>query len=865
MKVTSVALGELPEEYRLRILGVQLLSPFVTGELSIGPRSGVPKWDSSRDSAEARVRRAQLILETLLSLEVGPQIVRVIAFPEYSIPKAAHKEIDFSLLSSSSKSIIIPGTYFEDSKSSAKYKQNVCKIYLPTEDVLEISKLNPTDEESKFIARATSAPNCANIFWEMPGRSRVSLNIYLCRDYLMGKREFRRDDRVTRRRPTGATEVDFVEEGLNLVLMHTDETRLFEGVGGIDLRGLRGQRRMSFFVNAAQTGSQLGSALIGAASKRERDDVVASLPSDQEGVLCADVRLFDVHETTVRPGKSVDGPIGVVSNYDLIDDGSVINIREARSSQTLPTHRAIWRPAFLEAIERCITIELYGVKKLSAVEHIFKKNEVPRTYAGIIRGVHDIIVRRYAHKRELLKEGGAPDFTLNSSEEVQKTLKDALRGGDVQRIVISPRDIMKYRGHPTDDGNFDDQLARIREQLHFGNTDQDRRERSELLGAVLRVAEGCEPTVPIPDTVNNIFFSELEETIPVGDESDIRETYIFIKTERWLDGKDAIIFEKAVIVGELMGMDIVREIFRITQRLDPAFQYLIKLKCITREADKLLKRLRSWGESHSVDIQTRTFEITEYLAKSSLWGIALSRLGDSGVRFLASFRDKFGREYLEIVQRAEAQTDYGNWVLMRIADAVDVVEREMPRRVVHMRTKAFQFYAALLLNFVATGRERSQRLSEVRTAWRACFDELEQSFDQALDRLQEVGVLDKTEKRADAVKKYAFRDTKDETWDKLKTDFGVQFLGVAQIFVQDGQLSAQLKMDRERLVRVLRPLRNKFFHAEAPEKLEELVDLRCERWEERIDKLEDSIIAIMHILSRVLYIQEQTRPPAAPH
>lgn len=854
MRVASAHLGALCADCYASVIAVQTASPFHAKELRPVPTQSPNRLGWEVDGEEQRVIQTKALLDALGKLEHGPGAIPIIAFPEYSVPQRAHEQIDFQTFADDRGWIIIPGTYWEEVKPTGG--RQVCRIYLPNLPPLQIAKLNPTPDEEGWVKGAHEEPNVAQLSWSGPDERRVTINVFICRDYLA--------------RGRGVTTLDDAE-GLNLVLMHSRETRLFEGIAGTDLRGLGGQRRLAVFVNAANaapnTGAVLGSALVGAAIERKEHDVVCALPSDHVGIMRANVRLWGIEHTVRKPDPRVDGPVRSVSTYDIVEEDGKLLIEPPQTKAPTVGYRAIWRAAFLEAIGVVVTIEFYAVRhRLFKVMELFDEVRIKKVYAGVARGEHDLVVRRYVPRTGVIASGGFSSFIDDCAEDTRTVFRDALRPEASWRLVFYPRDILKYRGRAMDVDDFDRQSREAKSVLQNHDTVEGRAQKSALIMAVHSLAEKCEANLDVPRELQPFLHPEPEQIIPVGPGCEAREIYLLVLAEG--SGSNLERFEKLFIKSELMETELVREVFRIRGLINPPFNYLLKLKCTSGEADEFIFQMMTRADQDDVVVATRSVEIGRYLSRSSLLSVTQCMLSENVIRFvdeIKSGRDRADAELAHELAQDERVYDRLFAIADAWAPATILAERQE-----EFRGRVLPFYANLLMHFAVGAEVKKGYLARTKEAWRACFDPLESSYTDAMDEMVAAGVFGAPEGRptAQVLRETVFKDKPEDAWGKLSTQTPLQFYGsakalgideAARILPPGEKVSgADLRKDETFFINVIRPLRNTAYHNKNSE-FDQLINLEGDDWKDRLAALNGSITGILELARRVSIVRNLVR------
>jgi len=445
----------------LIFVAVQLTSP--VEKLDWDFDTDKQAWVWRPNPKNARIRETQAALDMLFSSK-PPKKPDIIIFPEYSVPKEAHKKIDFQQLADQNSTIIVAGSYFEDLDTSPLFRKNVCHIYLPKSDAITIGKIHAAPDE-KGVLPATELPNIARFVWEPPGQDPVSISVFLCRDYLTPFSENICDiheclDAGVARR---VSLLDWDREGINIIVMNNSKSQLFEGAAAFDVREVHGKRKAVLFVNCAQDNSDLGTALLVPSLSRERADIVASLPSRNAGVLFAEVRLWEVVVQRRDPDTKKSFPVKHVGIFSIDFSKAAAAIFPLKMEKPAPLSRGIWHPAFLEELRKIIVLDFYVAEStLVTVAEAFAKDQIRHVKAGFVRGVQDVMVRRYV-PRYLQKNGRVPlslPFSYLSDDDLRKVFTLNQNFSDLQVIIYTEK-LLKYRGQKIQGGGQLEKSTRI--------------------------------------------------------------------------------------------------------------------------------------------------------------------------------------------------------------------------------------------------------------------------------------------------------------------------------------------------------------------------------------------------------------------
>lgn len=877
MATVRVELTHIADARNLRVLGVQLASPFVRGpkgqDLEFSERTKLPIWNAQQHAADTRVFRAKQILEMLCRVGGADTPPDVIVFPEYSLPRQAHEDGFFQAFADEHRCILIPGSYVDDvaTPGSDTFQRNMCRIYIPDAAApIMIGKRNLTPLEGRYV-RPFDGANVAQLLWTPPGRDTVTLSVFLCRDYLMPYD----DDRGSGDEgpPVRRLDLDWEREGLNIGLLHSSDTRLFEGVAGLDVRHLRGKPKIVFLVNNAKVAPDLGSALFAPAGNRERDDIVRSLPPDREGVLTAELRLWDVRRTVMSPDRDVDEPVGYigaeldlwgvssdvvkvgqpldspvhyVSKETLVDlDGklAVLPITEEGN----PQFRGIWRPAFLAARRLDLTLEFYEIEHLNRAIALARK-ELRRSYAGIVRGQSDLLVRRYADVEEV-DHVSRPDFIAHviedqeAQEELRRTLHDPDR--TTMTVVIRPRDIWKYRGQDTYEGaRFPERVKALKEALDFP---EGSAHLSRLLDEIVRYAVECDEGWRPSKELAPFFYDAPEKVIPVRPHAETRETYMFLDA-RHGDKGPGDHFEKNILRGHLMKDPRVREIMKISEVQPTPFNYLLKLKCKAHEADEIHASIREWTAEYDLSCGMRTIDIMEYLARDSVAGIESTNQPRSLVEFVQELKGPaLGTRDPVIAELTGSKMRRNKPLLKACAEAWHQCRQSAVTSECRvLRTDILRIFAFMVMY---SERAENTYVDDASLAWFKIFQRLEGAANEELDALYRRTFHEDPPLpfiRNDRLKERYYPSWDAQQWgekgknreDSIKVAFRLLQEGC-----RDADLVARLKAAPGSIDK-FRVLRNHFVHAR-PAEAQAYFNLRVDEPMDKLRWVQTTVIAML--------------------
>lgn len=600
MNVVERELTHLGNERALKIVSVQLVSPFTTGEMEAHKFHKWISWKTS-EAEKKRRQKVEAVLDTLRSRDHD-----VLVFPEYSVPESLHETDIFQRYADAKNCIVIPGTFCPTSATSlfAEYaRSNIGIIYIPRQERLIISKNELHPDEVDFVKSQPDLANCARLIWPIPDGPQASINIFICRDYLKPFRQLLGAPKLQM-----ISELDWMREGLNIVLMESKESNVFLGRAAAEIRRLRGPGKIVLFANSASNGSELATALIGPAPDRkiEFGDVVECVPAESEGILSSDVSLSGVEYTVVRPDRIIRSPIQNTKIDLLAIENNVAQLKPlTRHGPRL--RRGIWHPALLATLERKIIFDLYQTRKIGPIRETFKRR-ISSVYAAIIRGFDDVMIRRY--DKNTGRHLGYPFSNMTEEEQI------AIFGTHTASIYVEPESILKYRGNKFDPSSWRSERRKMNDLL------EDERYQEERIDAIAALAEDWDSSQienSVRDGISVAFNNRVEITIPLDQDvqNGIFETYVLMGVA---DQHDQRSF-KEFLIGKLLDDDNVREVFHPIATSLP-FQYLIKLKCTTGKTDQIILNIREEAEQHNFMMGTRIFGVVEYLQKESVIGLA---------------------------------------------------------------------------------------------------------------------------------------------------------------------------------------------------------------------------------------------------
>jgi hypothetical protein len=175
-------LDHIEDVDELTFAAVQLAPP----DLIEMTATNIFEWQPAKRAI--RIHDIRNILNALRSLPLARK-PDVVIFPEYSVPPSAFERdgldwIDFQKYSSEGNCIVIAGSYF-DVRPGKTFRNNLCHVFLPSKELpITISKAEASPQEKKILNTISDLPNAVRLLWKAPGQDIVSINVFLCRDYL---------------------------------------------------------------------------------------------------------------------------------------------------------------------------------------------------------------------------------------------------------------------------------------------------------------------------------------------------------------------------------------------------------------------------------------------------------------------------------------------------------------------------------------------------------------------------------------------------------------------------------------------------------------------------------------------------------
>lgn len=542
------------------------------------------------------------------------------------------------------------------------------------------------------------------------GRQELSINVFLCRDYLA---PYDSDHR---------SQHDWDRNGLNLVIMRSLEVRLFEGQAGLEIRRLRGPGKFVALCNcASKTDDQAtGSALIGPTSRRRSGDVIDRLPAGQEGLLTAEMDLDRVEHVIVRPDKTEHDPLRSIARYSLRESAANGRVNFEPLKEPIAEQRGVWHPAYLEFLGREIVMRLASTRRASEVRKHFENEQVRLVSAAALVGVHDYLFRSYdltGHQGDFF----GPPYWAHPVGELFH---------DKEVLIVKPKDIWKYRTLKIEQTGWVASKKAIERLIPLNLTDPERRKRIQAIGRLSRNWNDPEVSLELRKLLEPVFVGQ-EEAPALGPTAGnfLRQRYIMISIHS-RSPRDWESFQREIL-GWLVEVDQVRSIYRTVHEGLPHFDVWLDVVSEPYATDALTKELQLRCDKHGIDVGLRSMEVMEYLALESVEGIYPTDLGITFRNFFGAVREatpslnldmdlvgvhqplacRFGEEYCQ-------QSD----MLQYLEDAA-------------LSDHHLRFYGGLFAWNFSNGKRDEAVLKEARNRWSEMYRTMEQRWDDVTRRV----------------------------------------------------------------------------------------------------------------------------------
>jgi predicted amidohydrolase len=693
----------------IRIALVQLRSPFEqpNPELSLveHPELGPPQFVWRSHTAEKRKAIVRPVLEFL-----GTFRPHLIAFPEYALPADSHDQLQE--YADKESCIIVPGSYYDRNTESPTYRNNITRIFIPGQEPLSLAKHDRFGMEQKVLAEEPASPNIAHLTWQTANGAAIGITVFICRDYLVPYDQQHR------------SLLDWERPGLNLVIMHSRQTQLFDAQAGLDVRRLRGQGRFVALCNCgiSASGEPLftGTALLGPTkeTRRKEGDLIERLPSNAQGILTAEIDLSDVRLIETRPAKIEHDPLHSVRRYSILQD-ETDHILFDPLGDPAPVERGVWHPALLEVLQRNITIVLRKSRRYREVAITLgdpSSNKIRFVSACGLLGEQDFLFRLYEDAAEKLPLASTPYSSLPKAEQ------DRLFEGEAQKYVVEPKNIYKYRTTivPHNRQDWEDKIKVINNLLP-GRA--NRKTRRKLLSALCRLARNWndrEVTDELRGRVQPFFLNQPEIVPKIGANSgnSLRRRYMMVSLTH-PGPQQADPFERHIIRNWLILVPEVRSLYKVITKGDSTpFHYWIDIVSDPYQADAILFELQRRCEDEKIEIGTRSIDVMEQLRHESIEGIENTDFGEETCRFM---QEVSGVE-LDTAKLLENDQFLFDWA--REWDTQHAIID--PALVTQGRENITQFYRCFCAsNFATRPNVREQNLRDAASVWIRMYQDLE--------------------------------------------------------------------------------------------------------------------------------------------
>jgi hypothetical protein len=297
--------------------------------------------------------------------------------------------------------------------------------------------------------------------------------------------------------------------------------------------------------------------------------------------------------------------------------------------------RGIFHPALLAILQKCIVIEFFVARSIRSVQEAFDNARIKYVTANQVRGVEDILIRRYIES-SLVHAGEVPSISRPYDVPYVKLRPEEFAAAfDIHpqapylRILIKPEQIKKFRGvavKELDSNAWVKLCGELSEMIH-PNRD---------LGEIIKLASELPEGGTIPEKFKSVFSLGIEKVVPIGRESGIRETYLFLSCENQ-DGNPATTRFKSFARERLAEDDRVRDIceFNLIDVNPPVrhmpFQFLMRLKCNVFDGDDLLGLIQEWAKNSGVRVGTRSYDAWRNIIREGISGIVESSVSKEDV------------------------------------------------------------------------------------------------------------------------------------------------------------------------------------------------------------------------------------------
>lgn len=803
------------------------------------------KWDPAQEPV--RLKQAKDILDRLAAGDAEKR-PHVVIFSEYSLPQSAFEgraALPFQDIADRENWIIIAGSYFDaDDANEATFKCNLCKIYIPRRsEPITLCKANPATDELEYLRKSDDLPSVARLIWEMPGKEATSINVFLCRDYLA---PFRSAESLSPedQRNQHFSLLDWERMGINIVVMENQDSALFEAAAAMDVRRIHGeQRKLVLFVNSASEKKKLTTAILGPNKEEERiRDVAARMPSDVTGVLIVESNLRHIVVMNDNPDPTNIVPIKHWECFELTDEKAPKLIK-IRKPGAVAKKRGIFHPALLKVLEKFIVIELFVARSTQRVQDAFASGRIKYVTASHVRGVEDILIRRYIESTLAPENPGkvpsisqphdVPYVKLQPDEFSQAF--DVEKQASFLRVLIEPQSIRKLRGQPIKEL---DEFGWIRLCAEISDSIHPHRDRAEIVKLASELPEDGK----IPPKFKSVFSLGVEDVIPIGRESGIRETYLFLSCET-LEGNPAPNRFNNFFNDHLARDNRVRDLFELSLvNANPnmgriRFQFLMRLKCNVFDTDDLIGRIQDWAARSKVRVGTRSYDVWKDIIHEATHGIIESTMSREQLalqKALCAADPDFVFENREIMEE----------FARRIAEHSHVLERVQTAHWRDLVTELTRFFHNVCLyNCVKATKKKKEYKRRAGTHWINIYRVLEEYCGQLL-----VIAMNLPKKGRGDIAEGLKKLNKDYFKDKSASDGGL----VKWFIDFYGQLVPQ-KAKLARLVQTKHvaasSFRNLVVHAQLADDVDVSIRVTGNNWRDNFRSINERVDAICELLT----------------
>lgn len=736
MRVRRIDVSGLLEKSEIRIVGVQLRSPFdaEAPELVPFPTFEQFGWMDRARSVRERLRKIEAILDRIQQhAYFKPDII---VFPEYAVPRECHDKLrEFS---AKERCIVVAGSYYETERQHANFRANLCKLFVPapqagqaSSEVL-IAKKTCYQGECALVAVPDDLPNVARLEWQAPGGRRVAISVYICKDYLVPY-EIRGSERVS--------VLDWDHSGMSVVVMCAGDTRLFKALGAFEVRRLRGDKgRFVFLCNCSGKGvdgaASDASALLGPARQQQRvvEDTVVDLPADVEGLIWARVDLQDVEVRRTVPNTETHDPVLAREALRFHWEGELAGLKLLPSpgrTQVIDRlrERGVWKPAFLKAMNRRIVLKLLTADDVVRARDLLRGERIRWVTAASIRGVHDFLVTYYA------QDGKVPlrfPYSSLTDEERDKMFEK----GSELTFVVDPENIFKFRDVVIEKRDRDGQ-AREMGEIDTWLRSLSRTECREVVRRACELARDWQDRRVTDEeraALGAIFYERLETAQVVDtDELGLRQAFVLVgilsdKRTEWRQ------FETEIVEGWLCQQPEVRSIYRLEQvgGSAPRWDYWLDIVASPRRTDDIVDELHDRCAALGIKTASRTVERRYYLKLESVEGMALSERFSDVIAFLIDARPA-GAETSKSARLSDERMTQSESQAARMARAYWGQMEEVTGA---LKEEARRFYGSwFLANFADSERVRGEELDRTKSIWRGLYESVEAMAQDLVERL----------------------------------------------------------------------------------------------------------------------------------